>query len=51
MSSETGEETEKIQARKVFEASTRKSKFGRKDFVLYKCGYCEFGTELYHYFL
>lgn len=51
MSSETGGETEKIQERKIFEASTRKSKFGGKDFVPYKFGYCEFGTELYHYFL
>lgn len=48
MSSETGGKTEKIQERKIFEASTRKHKFGGKDFVPYKFGYCEFGTELYH---
>lgn len=51
MSSETGGETEKIQERNISEASTRKYTFEGKDFVPYKFGYCEFGTELYHYFL
>lgn len=51
MSSEDGGVTEKIQERKTFKALTKKSKFEGKDFVLYKFGYCEFGTELYHYFL